>query len=108
MAKGLERQLARCPTSKAKANDAPVFCTDDDVHKTVRLAYNHLWDIIEDNSERLQSEVWSWSYSTKGGYRFAPLGTLPPPPGLGSGTESNVRQLWSLTFLAVKRNKLFA
>ncbi|EKJ73111.1 hypothetical protein FPSE_06724 [Fusarium pseudograminearum CS3096] len=108
MAKGLERQLARCPTSKAKANDAPVFCTDDDVHKTVRLAYNHLWDIIEDNSERLQSEVWSWSYSTKGDYRFAPLGTLPPPPGLGSGTESNVRQLWSLTFLAVKRNKLFA
>ncbi|QPC70387.1 hypothetical protein HYE68_001139 [Fusarium pseudograminearum] len=108
MAKGLERQLARCPTSKAKANDAPAFCTDDDVHKTVRLAYSHLWDIIEDNSERLQSEVWSWSYSTKGGYRFAPLGTLPPPPGLGSGTESNVRQLWSLTFLADKRNKLFA
>lgn len=108
MAKGLERQLARCPTSKAKVDDAPAFCTDDDVHKTVKLAYNHLWDIIEDNSERLQSEVWSWSYSKKGGYRFAPLGTLPPPPGLGSGTESNVRQLWSLTFLAVKRNKLFA
>ncbi|KAM0544404.1 hypothetical protein ACHAO7_008807 [Fusarium culmorum] len=108
MAKGLERQLSRCPTSEAKVDGAPAFCTDDDVHKTVKLAYNHLWDIIEDNSERLQSEVWSWSYSKKGGYRFAPLGTLPPPPGLGSGTESNVRQLWSLTFLAVKRSKLFA
>ncbi|KAL6917308.1 hypothetical protein FSST1_008803 [Fusarium sambucinum] len=107
MAKGLERQLARCPSSKDKNDNAPVFCTEDTVHKTVKLAYNHLWDIIEDNSERLQSEVWSWSYSKKGGYRFAPLGTLPPPPGLGSGTESNVRQLWSLTFLSVKRNKYF-
>ncbi|RGP69179.1 hypothetical protein FSPOR_4894 [Fusarium sporotrichioides] len=108
MAKGLERQLERCPSSKAKDDNAPAFCTKGGVYKTLKLAYNHLWDIIEDNSERLQSEVWSWSYSKKGGYRFAPLGTLPPPPGLGSGTESNVRQLWSLTFLAVKRNGRFA
>jgi len=106
MAKGLERQLARC-LSKSE-DDNPAFCKNDGVHETVKDAYNHLWDIIEDNSERLQSEVWSWSYSEKGGYKFAPLGTLPPPPGLGSGTESNVRQLWSLTFLAVKRNKSFA
>ncbi|CAG7563095.1 unnamed protein product [Fusarium equiseti] len=106
MAKGLERQLARC---LSKSEDAtPAFCKNDGVHDTAKNAYNHLWDIIEDNSERLQSEVWSWSYSEKGGYKFAPLGTLPPPPGLGSGTESNVRQLWSLTFLAVKRNKSFA
>lgn len=105
MAKGLERQLARC-SSKSK-DGTPSFCNNDGVHDTVKGAYNHLWDIIEDNSERLQSEVWSWSYSEKGGYKFAPLGTLPPPPGLGSGTESNVRQLWSLTFLAVKRNKSF-
>lgn len=107
MAKGIERQLARCPSSESN-KDAPEFCSDDGVHTAVKRAYNHLWDIIENNSERLQSEVWSWSYSKKGGYRFAPLGTLPPPPGLGSGTESNVRQLWSLTFLAVKRNKSFA
>ncbi|KAJ4128216.1 hypothetical protein NW768_008504 [Fusarium equiseti] len=106
MAKGLERQLARC--SSKSEDDTPSFCDNDDVHNTAKNAYNHLWDIIEDNSERLQSEVWSWSYSEKGGYQFAPLGTLPPPPGLGSGTESNVRQLWSLTFLAVKRNKSFA
>ena len=32
-----------------------------------------------------------------------PLGALPPPAGVNP-TESNVRQLWSLTFLAVKRN----
>ncbi|RFN49774.1 hypothetical protein FIE12Z_5922 [Fusarium flagelliforme] len=106
MAKGLERQLARCLSNSE--DDNPAFCKNDGVHETVKNAYNHLWDIIEDNSERLQSEVWSWSYSEKGGYKFAPLGTLPPPPGLGSGTESNVRQLWSLTFLAVKRNKSFA
>ena len=106
MAKGLERQLARC-LSKSE-DSTPAFCKNEEVHQTVKNAYNHLWKIIEDNSERLQSEVWSWSYSEKGGYKFAPLGTLPPPPGLGSGTESNVRQLWSLTFLAVKRNKSFA
>ncbi|KAF4997431.1 hypothetical protein FGRMN_3795 [Fusarium graminum] len=110
MAKGIERQLARCPSSESRdrTGGTPAFCGDDGVHNTVKQAYNHLWDIIEDNSDRLQSEVWSWSYSSKSGYKFAPLGTLPPPPGLGSGTESNVRQLWSLTFLAVKRNKSFA
>ncbi|RGP76871.1 hypothetical protein FLONG3_4954 [Fusarium longipes] len=108
MAKGLERQLARCPLSKSEVDNAPAFCSNENVHMALRRAYNHLWDIIEDNNERLQSEVWSWSYSKKGGYRFAPLGTLPPPPGLGSGTESNVRQLWSLTFLAVKRNKSYS
>ncbi|KAF4442447.1 hypothetical protein F53441_11733 [Fusarium austroafricanum] len=101
MAKGLERQLARC-----SSKDSPSFCANKWVHTAAKHAYNHLWDIIEDNSERLQAEVWSWSYS-KSGYKFAPLGTLPPPPGTGSGTESNVRQLWSLTFLAVKRNKDF-
>ncbi|KAF5617830.1 uncharacterized protein FTJAE_12489 [Fusarium tjaetaba] len=109
MAKGLERQLARCSSSQSKDDDdVPAFCSNTGVHTALKSAYNRLWDIIEDNSERLQSEVWSWSYSSKSGYKFAPLGTLPPPPGLSSGIESNVRQLWSLTFLAVKRNKDFA
>ncbi|KAG4271553.1 hypothetical protein FPRO04_10844 [Fusarium proliferatum] len=109
MAKGLERQLARCSSSQSKDDDNfPAFCSDTEVYTALKSAYNRLWDIIEDNSERLQSEVWSWSYSSKSGYKFAPLGTLPPPPGLSSGTESNVRQLWSLTFLAVKRNRDFA
>ncbi|KAL5590520.1 hypothetical protein FOBRF1_014077 [Fusarium oxysporum] len=108
MAKGLERQLARCSSSQSKDDDnVPAFCSNTGVHTALKSAYNRLWDIIEDNGERLQSEVWSWSYSSKNGYKFAPLGTLPPPPGLSSGTESNVRQLWSLTFLAVKRNKDF-
>ncbi|KAM0553213.1 hypothetical protein ACHAPJ_007501 [Fusarium lateritium] len=110
MAKGLERQLSRCPSSDSKrsSDKAPAFCSNDGVYTALKRAYNHLWDIIEDNSDRLQSEVWGWSYSAKGGYKFAPLATLPPPPGLSPGLESNVRQLWSLTFLAVKRNKNYS
>ncbi|KAF4966822.1 hypothetical protein FSARC_5537 [Fusarium sarcochroum] len=110
MAKGLERQLSRCSSSYSKRSSqkAPAFCSNDGVHKALRSAYNHLWDVIEDNNDKLQAEVWSWSYRTKGGYKFAPLGTLPPPPGLSPGLESNVRQLWSLTFLAVKRNKNYS
>jgi hypothetical protein len=99
MAKGLERQLARCNDSAA-----PAFCDDVSVFDNVKLAYNNLWDVIEDNEAQLQSEVWSWTYSEDGGYSVTPLGALPPPPGVSSGTESNVRQLWSLTFLAVRRN----
>jgi hypothetical protein len=42
--------------------------------------------------------VWTWTYSDGGGFRFEPLGAL-------TGTESNIRQLWSLTFLAVHREE---
>lgn len=101
MAAGLERQLARCEDNKSK----PDFCDDDDVHGQVLKAYNHLWDIIDDNTEQLSSEVWSWKYEDDK-FKAIPLGELPPPPG-SSPTESNIRQLWSLTFLAVKRNKSF-
>ncbi|KAH6992868.1 hypothetical protein EDB82DRAFT_545169 [Fusarium venenatum] len=59
MANGLERQLARCASSKDKNDNAPAFCTENTVHKTVKLAYNHLWDIIEDNSERLQNKLFT-------------------------------------------------
>ncbi|KAM6504711.1 hypothetical protein FSOLCH5_015211 [Fusarium solani] len=114
MAKGLERQLSRCPASDLKrasrdTDEVPAFCRNDGVYTALRRAYNVLWDVIEANSNQLQSEVWSWTYSTgrsekSGSYRFSPLGVLPPPPGLSSGTESNVRQLWSLAFLAVERN----
>lgn len=100
MAKGLERQLARCNDSTV-----PAFCDDASVYDNVKLAYNNLWDVIDDNEAQLQSEVWSWTYSEDGGYRVTPLGALPPPPGVSSGTESNVRQLWSLTFLAVRRSE---
>ncbi|KAM0425387.1 hypothetical protein ACHAPT_009444 [Fusarium lateritium] len=98
MAKGLERQLLRCPGSYGKG--APSFCQDKEVCGALKSAYNHLWDIIEDNSGQLQSEVWSWTFSDEG-YKFSPLGALT------SGTESNIRQLWSFSFLAVKRNKEF-
>jgi hypothetical protein len=40
-----------------------------------------------------------------GEFKHASLGSLPPPPGVGGIAESDVIQLWSLTFLAVKRNE---
>ena len=103
MAKGLERQLGRC-----NATAAPAFCRDRSVYGNIKRAYNNLWDVIDANTAQLQSEVWSWRYTKKGGYEVVPLGALPPPPGVSSGTESNVRQLWSLTFLAVRRDEKFS
>ena len=100
MAAGLERQLGRCD-----GDSAPDFCSDKDIHSKVIKAYNHLWAITEANTSQLSSEVWSWKYED-GKFKALPLGALPPPPGQ-SPTESNIRQLWSLTFLAVKRNKSF-
>jgi len=105
----------------------PAFCSDKSVYGALKAAYNRLWDVIDANEAQLQSEVWSWTYSvsnaTNGtssgnstaagngtagtGYKFSPLGVLPPPPGVAGGTESNIRQLWSLTFLAVQRNSQF-
>lgn len=92
MAKGLERQLERCADG-----NGPEFCHDQKIHDKVISAYNRLWDVIENNTDLLSGEVWSWRYD---GDKFVPiaLGALNP-------TESNVRQLWSLTFLAVRRNE---
>ena len=101
MAAGLERQLGRC----ADSSDTPAFCADAPLHGRVVAAYNHLWDLIESNAATLSSEVWSWTYSG-GKFVSTPLGSLPPPPGT-SPTESDIRQLWSLTFLAVTRNEDF-
>lgn len=99
MAAGLQRQLGRC-TSASK----PDFCTDASVYKNVLKAYNSLWDLIEANQASLSSEVWSWLFDKgTGKFVFEPLGALPPPAG-SSPTESDVRQLWSLTFLAVTRD----
>tara|TARA_R110002003_G_scaffold143_16_gene13316 strand:- start:4247 stop:4486 length:240 start_codon:yes stop_codon:yes gene_type:complete len=71
------------------------FCNDGELYGKVRSAYNALWDTIEANKALVSQEVWSWSYA---GAKFAavPLGSI-------TATESNVRQLWSLTFLAVHR-----
>lgn len=113
MAEGLHRQLALCNDSESFV---PAFCDDETVYNATRSAYNVLWDNTEQNEAQLQSEVWSWTYDssssingTRGdGYTTVPLGALPPPPGVSGGTESNIRQLWSLTFLAVTRDDEYA
>lgn len=128
LARGFELQLDRCSTTKTpsvagkgKPNNTPVpaFCSDKSVHGALKQAYNHLWDVIDNNEDQLQSEVWSWTYSsanitkrsstneTDQGYKLTPLGALPPPPGVSGATESNIRQTWSLTFLALQRNTKF-
>ncbi|KAL9094005.1 MAG: hypothetical protein Q9165_003675 [Trypethelium subeluteriae] len=99
MAAGLERQLGRCNDSMTP----PEFCADGQVYGNVRAAYNHLWDLIEANTAQLTQEVWSWVYMDEG-FQYVPLGSLPPPPGM-SPTESDIIQLWSLTFLAITRNE---
>ncbi|EXJ86168.1 hypothetical protein A1O1_06538 [Capronia coronata CBS 617.96] len=106
MAKGLERQLARCNSSMNSATAIPAWCGISSVRTNVLRAYNVLWDSIEASSVQLQGEVWSWTYSNSTGFVTTPLGALPPPPGVSAGTESDVRQLWSLTFLAVQRNRI--
>ncbi|GAB1215740.1 hypothetical protein ATERTT37_004935 [Aspergillus terreus] len=125
MAQGLENQLGRCASEGSLKSDAvPDFCWDNVVHNNAREAYHLLWDVIEQNQSLLSMEVWSWIF-TDGKFKATPLGTLPPPPGVSGGTgefvrpsfwtsltrgalfysESNIRQLWSLAFLAVARNK---
>ncbi|KAJ5106667.1 hypothetical protein N7456_003342 [Penicillium angulare] len=120
MAKGLELQMGRCEVTtnfsmmkksggkvmaKAKAKAAvPDFCTDDSIFENVKAAYNELWDSIEKNSDQLSTEMWSWVYQN-GTYKVTQLTDLPAPPGLSGQTESDIRQLWSLAFLAVSRNE---
>lgn len=89
MGAGLSRQLGRCSSSCA-----PDFCNDATLHAKVVAAYNHLWDLIEKNQVQLEQEVWSWTYDN--GYKVTQLEEL-------TSTESDIRQLWSLTFLAVHR-----
>jgi len=105
MAKGLEHQLGRCVDSASSPTSSgttvlPDFCADEALYEKVLRAYNRLWDVIEANQSILSGEVWSWRYVDGEGFVAVPLGEL-------SATESNVRQLWSLTFLAVKRNEEF-
>lgn len=90
MAKGLELQLGRCNSSSI-----PDFCKTD-VYANVKQAYNVLWDGIEANEEHLSTEVWSWTYAN-GKFSYIDLGAL-------QATESDIVQLWSLTFLAVTRD----
>jgi hypothetical protein len=114
MARGLEVQIARCNTpasfssnpnaSYTAAAPVPAWCSDETVKANVLSAYNGLWDGIDANRQHLTTEVWSWTLGSGGAFGFVDLGALPPPPGQGP-TESDVVQLWSLTFLAVGRNE---
>jgi len=97
MAAGLERQLERCSSSSK-----PAFCSNTALFNKVKAAYNHHWDLIEANTNQLSEEVWSWKF-VNGKFQQVEFGSLSPPPGV-SATESDIRQLWSLTFLAVTRN----
>ncbi|KAL1872762.1 hypothetical protein VTK73DRAFT_1368 [Phialemonium thermophilum] len=102
MAAGLERQLDRCQAGGGGAYGChaatlPAFCRDSGLRTKVIAAYNHLWDLIEANRANLSNEVWSWRYQ---GGKFAAT-----PLGAFSATESDIVQLWSLTFLAVRRNE---
>ncbi|RFU24505.1 hypothetical protein B7463_g11833, partial [Scytalidium lignicola] len=104
LARGLELQLSRC-NSSSSVTEAPAFCNDTSVYGNVKRAYNTLWDVIEANSAHLETEVWSWNYdNSTGKFGYVDFGTLPPPAGQ-SPTESDIVQLWSLTFLAVTRNE---
>lgn len=91
MAKGLERQIGRCQNEKLG------WCGDEALKAKVVRAYNVLWDTIEANQAYLSSEVWSWTFR-EGVFEVTPFGEL-------STTESDVVQLWSLTFLAVRRDE---
>ena len=102
MARGLKKQLDRCPSSNRQPT--PDSCSFPVVYNNVKNAYNSLWDAIEENKDYLSDEVWSWVYKD-GEFIHAPLGSLPPPPGAGGVAESDIVQLWSLTFLAVIRNE---
>lgn len=102
MAEGLRRQLATCNSSFV-----PSWCNDTAVYNNTKTAYNVLWKNIDANSAQLESEVWSWTYSN-GNYTTTPLGSLPPPPGVSGGTESDVRQLWSLSFLSVQQDQAYS
>jgi hypothetical protein len=77
MAAGLERQFYRCGSDVV-----PAFCNDNVLHLKVVDAYNHLWDLIEGNSDQLSQEMWTWVYEN-GEYVLTQLGDLPPAPGAG-------------------------
>lgn len=72
MAAGLERQLDRCNHGDGRS----AFCSDTALHSRIVQAYNHLWDMIEQNRDHLGSEVWSWVFRD-GDYVCTPLGALP-------------------------------
>ena len=118
LAKGLEVQLSAMITAQEAGIDPfKVKSVDSELYTKVRTkmkrAYGKLWDTIDVNAEHLSEEVWSWRWDgnaqenekdAKGGFNYVPLSHLPTPDGAGQ-TESNARQLWSLTLLALERRR---
>lgn len=102
MVRGLEKQLGRCSTGVFSSK--PEFCNDAVVYQNVKGAYNALWNALEASKDFLSDEVWSWRY-LDGEFVHTPLGSMPPPPGVSGSVESDIIQLWSLTFLALKRDE---
>jgi hypothetical protein len=86
-------QLTHIQAYEPVANVTLDFCYDEALHGKIMSAYNRLWDVIDANRDQLSHEVWTWKYED--GFRVEQLGAL-------TNTESNIRQLWSLTFLAVR------
>ncbi|AEO67894.1 uncharacterized protein THITE_2049447 [Thermothielavioides terrestris NRRL 8126] len=105
MAAGLGRQLGRGTSSgKGKGDDdhgeeEPAFCRDKPLREKVRAAYHRLWDLIEANAAQSSEEMWTWRWDPQSGFVAVPFSDV-------SSTESDVRQLWSLAFLAVRREDL--
>lgn len=81
IAAGLERQLGRCDFSAV-----PDFCSDSALYSKIKSAYNHLWDLIEENTAHLSTEVWSWSYEN-GAFQFLDYGKVSPTGKLFPGDE---------------------
>ncbi|MGW0251792.1 hypothetical protein ACWDYH_34695 [Nocardia goodfellowii] len=82
-AAGLERQLAR--------TDLP-----HPVRDRLGAAQRTLWDAIERAQKMRNSELWSWGFQD-GAFRVVPFGSRT-----ADVTESNVAQLWSSVYLAVR------
>lgn len=80
-----------------RSEPPPNFCKDTVIYNNAKNACNALWDVIDKNRDSLPDEVWSWVYKD-GKFWQTPLGSLPLPPGAEGVAESDMIQLWSLTF----------
>ncbi len=83
MAEALSRQLRRRDLTGA-------------VRKELQDAQRSLWRAIAAAEVVRNSELWSWSYES-GRFRVAPFGA-----NAGDTDESNVAQLWSTVYLAIR------
>jgi len=81
---GLNRQIARTDIS-------------EEIRNELIRARDTIWQVVDDNSEALPFELWSWSYAD-GQFKTEPFGQREDDE-----TESNAAQLWSAAFLGVLR-----